>query len=34
MRTDDLDAVKEKLYSESEPFLVVHPNYDLSKLPS
>lgn len=34
MRTDDLDAVKEKLYSESEPFLAAHPNYDLSKLPS
>lgn len=34
MRADDLDAVKAKLYSESEPFLLVHPNYDLSSLPS
>ena len=34
MRTDEFDAVKEKLYSESEPFLVAHPNYDLSQLPS
>lgn len=34
MRTDDLDAVKAKLYSESESFLSVHPNYDLSSLPS
>ncbi len=34
MRTDDLDAVKSKLYEESEPFLAVHPNYDLNLLPS
>ena len=30
MRTDDLDAVKSKLYEESEPFLSAHPNYDIS----
>jgi hypothetical protein len=34
MRTDDLDAVKSKLYEESEPFLSAHPNYDISTLPS
>lgn len=34
MRTDDLDAVKSKLYDESEPFLSAHPNYDISTLPS
>lgn len=34
MRTDDLDAVKSKLYEEPEPFLAVHPNYDLNLLPS
>ena len=34
MRTDDLDAVKSKLYEDSEPFLAVHPNYDLNLLPS
>ena len=34
MRTDDLDAIKNKLYSESEPFLSAHPNYDISTLPS
>lgn len=33
MRTDDLDAVKGKLYEESEPFLSAHPNYDISVLP-
>lgn len=34
MRTDDLDAVKSKLYGESEPFLSAHPNYDIRTLPS
>ena len=34
MRADDLDAVKSKLYSESEPFLSAHPDYDITKLPS
>ena len=34
MRADDLGAVKSKLYEESEPFLAVHPNYDLRLLPS
>ena len=34
MRTDDLDAVKRKLYEASEPFLAVHPSYDLHLLPS
>ena len=34
MRTDDLDAVKSKLYEESEPFLAVHQNYNLKLLPS
>lgn len=34
MRADDLDVVKAKLYSESEPFLAAHPKYDLSLLPS
>ena len=34
MRTDDLDAVKNKLYEESEPFLSAHPDYDISTLPS
>lgn len=34
MRTDDLDAVKSKLYEESEPFLAAHPNYDIRLLPS
>lgn len=34
MRADDLDTVKSKLYSESEPFLSAHPDYDLSTLPS
>lgn len=34
MRADDLDAVKRKLYSESEPFLSAHPDYDTAALPS
>lgn len=34
MRTDDFDEVKNKLYSESEPFLSAHPNYDIRALPS
>lgn len=34
MRSDALDAVKSKLYEESEPFLSAHPDYDLSTLPS
>lgn len=34
MRTDDFDAVKNKLYEESEPFLSVYSNYNISDLPS
>lgn len=34
MRADDFDAVKVKLYSESEPFLSAHPDYDIRSLPS
>ena len=34
MRTDNLNVIKNKLYLESEPFLLAHPNYDISTLPS
>lgn len=34
MRTTDSDTVKNALYSESEPFLAVYPDYDLATLPS
>ena len=33
MRTNDVD-ITNALYSESEPFLVAYPNFDLSSLPS
>ena len=34
MRAEDLDAVKSRLYEESEPFLSAHPDYDVSTLPA
>jgi len=34
MGTDDIASVKDKLYSESEPFLQAHPDFDISLLPS
>lgn len=34
MRANDLDAEKNKLYLESEPFLSAHPDYDLRTLPA
>lgn len=34
METDDTVLIKNKLYEESEPFLVAHPDYDIKTLPS
>lgn len=34
MRADDISVVNKKLYDDSEPFLSVYPDYDMSLLPS